>query len=76
MCDLKDGVWDLMIEFIGNLVATIHKSLSDWTLATSDHTTPPTELTALYCTACQSQSQSDFMTGGLLPISSPWRQAL
>jgi hypothetical protein len=40
-----------MIEFIGplyKLVTTVHKSLSDWSLASSDHTTPPAELTALH----------------------------
>jgi hypothetical protein len=55
----NNGFLDLMIEFIGplyNLVATVHKSLFDWTLASSDHTTPSTELTALH-----SLDYSDFV---------------
>jgi hypothetical protein len=39
-----------MIELIGPLYNLVHKSLSDWTLTSSDHTTPPTGLTALHCT--------------------------
>jgi hypothetical protein len=40
-----------MIEFVGplyKLVTTVHKSLSAWTLASSGHTTPQAELTALH----------------------------
>jgi hypothetical protein len=35
-----------MIEFIVPFLRTVHKLLSDWTLSSSDHTTP-TELTVL-----------------------------
>jgi hypothetical protein len=43
-----------MIEFIGplhNLVTTVHKSLYDWALASSDPATPPA---GLHCTALNS----------------------